>query len=323
MTAVLISADVDYASLPVGEYLIDPETSGRAMAYAPPIAVPRGRSNLPDASQRHPAPHFSRADIGDQNFQRQGRQYPAGPQSASASLPLDDPTLNTLAATVDDLETLRKALANRIRILTADTPDTDGVTRGFGLDDSHHSVAALKGSLAQAEGAEDIAVKALEQTMRAHPIGAWAAATAGVGLKTGARLLAAVHDPYWNDLHERPRTVGELFAFCGVAGPGYRKAKGRQANWSAVARVRCYIIAEGMVKNRASAYRSVYDAGRERYAETVHGEPCARCGPKGKPAAEGSPLSLAHQHARAMRLVMREILRDLWAAARDIHQAAS
>lgn len=44
-------------------------------------------------------------------------------------------------------------------------------------------------------------------------------------------------------------------------------------------------------------------------------------GPAGKPAPTGSPLSTGHQHARALRLVAKTVLRDLWREARRIHEA--
>lgn len=62
-------------------------------------------------------------------------------------------------------------------------------------------------------------------------------------------------------------------------------------------------------------YRAVYEMARTRYTDRTHVAPCVRCGPSGKPAAEGSPWSLSHQHAAALRLVGKEILRDLWAVA--------
>jgi hypothetical protein len=94
--------------------------------------------------------------------------------------------------------------------------------------------------------------------------------------------------------------------------------------------MRAYLIAETCIKfdgkpdkndrpRPLSPYRAVYDAGRVKYAEAVHPAACRRCGPAGHPAAAGSPLSSGHQHARALRLVMKEILRDLWSESRRIH----
>lgn len=156
----------------------------------------------------------------------------------------------------------------------------------------------------------------------------------------------------------RPRMVSELWAFAGlhvirtpVAGqrqsgthatvaddgnggdPGHvgtgdhtesagvapRRTRGQRSNWSTDAKTRVYLIAESCIKQAESPYRPVYDDGRQRYAGAVHAVPCARCGPSGTPAKPGSSLSAGHQHARAMRLVMKEILRDLWIEARRIH----
>jgi hypothetical protein len=94
--------------------------------------------------------------------------------------------------------------------------------------------------------------------------------------------------------------------------------------------MRVYLIAEACIKfdgkpdkndrpRPLSPYRAVYDTGRAKYAGAVHPAPCRRCGPSGSPAAAGTPLSPGHQHARALRLVMKAILRDLWAEARLLH----
>lgn len=66
---------------------------------------------------------------------------------------------------------------------------------------------------------------------------------------------------------------------------------------------------------RRSPYRDVYEDARERYGDRVHAVECVRCGPSGKPALVGSPWSAAHQHAASLRLVGKELLRDLWIAA--------
>jgi hypothetical protein len=59
-------------------------------------------------------------------------------------------------------------------------------------------------------------------------------------------------------------------------------------------------------------YRAVYEGRRIVTAERIHAHPCVRCGPSGRPAEAGSPWSLAHQHADALRIVGKEILRDIW-----------
>ncbi len=101
-----------------------------------------------------------------------------------------------------------------------------------------------------------------------------------------------------------------------VSGVAPKRARGTKANWNATAKMRAFLIAESCIKQATSPYRAVYDEGRTKYAAAVHPQPCAQCGPKGKPAQPGSPLSAGHQHARALRLVMKAILRDLWIEAR-------
>lgn len=271
-----------------------------------------------------------------------------------------DPVLQTLASGLDDIESARIAQANRHRILTATKPDPDGEMRGFGLDENHPAVAALSMQLATLTELEQAMTKALAKQLKTHPLHPWVKAQCGLGDKQVARLLAAVRDPYWNDLHDRPRTVSELWAYSGLhvlpaghmssgaqiapaggdtrgggdtgqnhAGTQYLRAgvapahkRGQRSNWNNEARTRIYVIAESCMKNRRSPYRAVYDTGREKYAEAVHAAPCAQCGKKGQPAQPGTDLRDGHKHARAMRLVMKTVLRDLWIESRRIYLAA-
>lgn len=268
---------------------------------------------------------------------------------------LDAPFLALAAEVLDDLERVRIANENRLRQLTRTETDADGEERGFGLDESHPDVArlaALVGDLARAEHQAELN---LARLLRQHSLGAWIKSARGIGEKQGARLLAAIGDPYWNGLHGRPRTVSELWAYAGYhtisAGQGNgdahrhtasgtsvdqrcadtqggpvdgaislapRRARGQRANWSADAKMRCHLIAVSIVK-AGGPYREVYDATRAHYRESVHPASCVRCGPAGKPAAAGSRRSDGHCHAIALRKVCKIILRDLWRAARDVH----
>lgn len=244
------------------------------------------------------------------------------PHRGGAPVTLLDPLLALAADTVDDLEKTRIAAENRLRQLTRDEPDSDGEMRGFALTETEAApYAAIVDELVKVEHA---AVLELQRRMRKHPLGPWVKSQVGLGEKQAARLLAAIGDPYWNTLHDRPRTVSELWAFCGydpVDGVAKRRTRGQRSNWSADAKMRAYLIAESCVKQTRSPYRTVYDAGRAKYANAMHAAPCVRCGPAGKPAAEGSPLSLGHQHARALRLVAKEVLKELWREARALHEA--
>ena len=90
-------------------------------------------------------------------------------------------------------------------------------------------------------------------------------------------------------------------------------------NWSEDARKRAWLIATSCIKTKGH-YRDIYDATRAKYAEAVHNADCVRCGPAGKPALAGSPLSLGHQHARGLRAIAKELLRDLWIESKRIHE---
>lgn len=234
-----------------------------------------------------------------------------------------DPLLSTLSDMLDDLQATRTANENRLRELTRSAEDRDGKVRGFGLRDDHSSVVQITALVTALVKMERAAVLELQRCLRKHPLGPWVKATKGVGEKQGARLLAAVGDPYWNDLHERPRTVSELWAYCGyhvLDGKAPARARGAKANWSATAKMRAYLVAESCMKQRESPYRVVYDDARAHDEGALHPNECKRCGPAGRPAQVGSPLSKGHAHARAMRKVSKAVLRDLWRESKRLHE---
>jgi hypothetical protein len=268
---------------------------------------------------------------------------------------LADPTLAMCADVVDDLETVRIANQNRLRTLTA------GDEYGHSLDADHPDVKRLAELVAVLEGAEHQAVLNLQRVMRKHPLGAFMKARRGLGEKQFARLLASLRDPYWNDLFNRPRTVRELYAYAGYhvlgsdtqgandsqpsigvaaaslgtstqAGRGSQDAhgagvaptrkRGEKSNWNSTARKRLWLCADACIV-KSSHYRHVYDDGRLKYADAIHQQPCAQCGPKGKPAQPGTPLSAGHQHARARRLIAKAILKDVWDESKRLHELAA
>lgn len=248
--------------------------------------------------------------------------------------------LYLLAAQLDGIEDLRKATGNRFGQATRSTADKDGEVRGLGLSESDPEVAAVVATQDALEAVEHQAVLALQRAMRKHPLGSWGKAQLGLGEKQLARLLAAIGDPYWNTLHDRPRTVSELWAYAGlhtlpasstpdqsgsdtqstaIRGAA-RRVKGQRANWSTDAKTRAYLIAESCVKQTRSPYRKVYDLRREATAERVHDRPCPQCNGAGKRELIESPWRPGHQHADALRIVSKVVLRDLWVAARDWHR---
>lgn len=277
--------------------------------------------------------------------------------------------LNMSAAIVDDLESIRIANTNRLSQLTRDEPDADGVMRGFAVGPEDATVILLTSLVADLAATEHQAILNLRRVMRAHPLGPWMAVQRGIGEKQGARLLAAIGDPYMRPAiaregeptePARPRTVSELWAYSGLhvvdfpgghrtddtqspsaagepsrrhsdprrldtqtdpVGVAVHRQRGVHANWSPAARMRAYLVAASCVKQPSgTTWRDVYEAGRVKYADAVHRAPCKRCRPKTKPPAPvGSPLSDGHQHARAVRLIAKGILRELWREAGRLH----
>lgn len=265
--------------------------------------------------------------------------------------------LTVLSDALDDLERTRIANENRLRQLTRTEADADGEERGFGLPLDHPQVARLSDIVSSMKSLEHEATLNLQKAMRTHPLGPWVRRTIGVGEKQGARLISVIRDPYWNDLYDRPRLVSELWAYCGLhvlpvaqattgtqtaLGDGVKpgdadhptgeipiapvgvapyRQRGVKANWSQDAKMRVYLVAASCIKQATSPYRPIYDEARLKYETSVHQVACKRCGPSGHPAVPGSPLSKGHQHARAMRLVMKTILRDLWLESKALHEA--
>lgn len=280
---------------------------------------------------------------------------PSAPEATDTATPnpaaprvhgsLAEATLRILAENHTDFERTRIATENRLRSMQ----QVYGIEEGIDLPE----IVRLQVSVDAAKALEHAAELDLRRALRAHPLGGWVKRTIGIGEKQSARLIAAIGDPYWNTLHDRPRTVSELWAYCGyhVLHPGHNRfdahravvgvdpssnpghtisgdqvrgagvapsrRKGQRANWNADAKMRAFLCAESCIKQAASPYRAVYDLGRHKYATAVHAGECRRCGPAGKPAPSGSPLSAGHQHARALRLVAKAILRDLWLEARS------
>ena len=247
---------------------------------------------------------------------------PAEPIGRTSGRTLFDGYLCLLADSLDDMERTRIAAENRVRSLTRNVPDEDGITRGLGLDARSPEVAQAIGLVEGLRAIEHGAELALKRAFRTHPLYPWVKAQKGLGDKQTARLLATIGDPYWNDLHNRPRTVSELWAYSGYAvhdGHAQARRRGEKANWSAAAKMRAFLIAESCVK-AGGDYATTYRDARTKYEGATHEHECRRCGPTGKPAQPGSALSKGHQHARALRAVAKEVLKGLWIEARRIHE---
>ena len=288
------------------------ETPGPAIPSSPPIAPPPGRDHTPPT----------------------GAIDSTTPISAAPRLA--DPLLVILADALDDLERTRIANENRLRQLTRTEVDKDGGERGFGLSIDQPEVARLAGIVGALADLEHQATLNLQRQMRAHPLHPWVKAARGVGLKQAARLLSAIGDPYWNTLHDRPRTVSQLWAYCGLhvlpadhsvrdahscrvdgdqtsnpgqmrfdahmrdAGVAAKRRKGQKSNWSNTAKMRAHLVAQSCIKT-GGPYRAVYDA-RRAHTATTHPE-----------------WTLGHSHNDGLRIVAKAVLKDMWIEARSLH----
>lgn len=308
--------------------------------HVPPVAHKDGAAGGSDSVDAQCPVDIQTARVVSGSMSPPTNEDPTPPAGPSAGPILADPLLALLADAVDDLERIRIAAENRFRQLTRTEIDNDGEERGFGLSVAVPEVKRVRDIADGLATLEHQAVLSLQRQVRKHPLWkVWGKEQPGVGEKQAARLFAAIGDPYWNTLHDRPRTVSELWAYCGysvvhpgghlvvgsheahAAGVAPKRQRGQKGNWSAAARMRAWLVATSCVKQPDSAqYRQVYEAARAKYDGALHGAECVRCGPKGNPAPAGSPLSAGHQHARAVRAISKEILRDLWLAARDLHQ---
>lgn len=262
---------------------------------------------------------------------------PAPP--TDASMPTHSPvvpvgvkeTIDFWGATLDDAEKNRKATENRLRSLT----DTEW---GQGLAADSPQLITITAELDAAVANEKRAAFQLRAAFKDHPLYEPVIATKGLGWKSVARWLAAVGgDPYWHSRDDRPRTLGELNAYCGFHvenGIAPRRRKGVQSAWSSPARMRAWLIAEAIVK-AGGPYRTVYDEARAKADSAVHTVQCQNtlkpvggrpagsngCGTQAHPewGAPGSPLRDGHKAARARRAVAKAVLRDLWSYMRLLH----
>ena len=263
------------------------------------------------------------------------------------------PELGLLAQQLDDFENLRKAQESRLRIFTRVEEDKDGETRGFALDEDNPVVIACQINVDQLRVIEHKTVLALQKAMRRNPLNEWRQTQLGIGEKTLARLLSAVGDPYVRMDNHMPRTVSQLWAYCGLhtlpdpmvttdthsmsgsgtslAGdhmyadtrisrvPGThnvaaRRMKGVKANWSTIAKTRCYLLAEACVK---AGVRK--DENGDRYAKDDSEYAQLYIDRRNHTAVTHPEWTPLHSQNDALRIVSKRILRNLWRAARDIH----
>lgn len=270
-------------------------------------------------------------------------------KSTTQALDLVGADLQILADQINDLETFRIACGNQLEVMTRVGVDADGKQRGFGMPKDSAAVMLQAELVENLKRVEDQAVKLLQKELKRSPLGPWVLNQPGIGYKTMARLLASIGDPYWNERHDRPRLVSELWSYCGYGDPAsQRKVKGQVVNWSPEAKMRAFLCIEPTTKMlrkpcysvkgedglvietihvegcSCSPWRRIYDAEKARYKDSLHTLECARCTSKGQPAAPvGSPRKAAHINQIAIRNTTKQMLKALWIEAKRLHDEAS
>lgn len=228
---------------------------------------------------------------------------PAVTTSAPSVGSREDPylALRAIAEVYEDLQRVRIGIGNRVARAPIDGDLIAGQMEG--IAQSEHQIKLL-----------------LRRTFRKTvdpEIVAWQAETIGVGEHLLARLLGVIGHPVHTTVHRwegegsertlvvvgmKRRRVSDLWSYCGHGDATRRRAKGMSAADAAAmgnprAKMLTHLIAESCLKAKArSPYGPVYDAGREKYEEREDWTP-------------------AHRHNAALRLVGKEVLRDLWYAA--------
>jgi len=262
----------------------------------------------------------------------------AGPRPS-----LSDPTLYVLAQFLDDIEGLRKAQGNRKRILTATEPDADGEVRGFGFDATHPVVATIEALSAQLDVVEHQAILALNRAMRKHPLVFWQRSAKGVGEKQLARLLAATGDPYINATTGQPRTVSQLWAYCGLhtlptadhttldtqaTGVGGGATPPAGANHPATPNSVPPLPGTNVAAKRHKGVRANWSTDAKTRAYLIATSCIKHDGAyrevydtrRAHTGGTHPDWAPGHSHNDGLRILSKTILRDLWRAGRDYHE---
>lgn len=246
-------------------------------------------------------------------------------QSSRLAYPIDDPMLFTLAQTLQDYETLRIAEEHRLRIFSmpSDVPDEDGVCRGFGYAEDSNEVQIVKGLIDPLKELEHRTVLSLQKRMRVNPIWPYFKDVKGVGEKTLARLMACIGDPYLRPLDDGsyvPRTVGQLWAYCGMHTMrnkdgeivAAKRMKGVQANWNTEAKTRLFLLSQNLLRQGIRK-----DKDGNQFAVTEYGQ--LYLDRRAHTAVTRPEWNPGHGLNDALRIMGKELLKQLWQAAREIH----
>lgn len=208
-------------------------------------------------------------------------------------------SIRQYARILNDVERSRVAVANRLRSLPpAEQEALTGVVDA--LKDEESFVSSLLAN-------------AVNDSLYAE----FVARHRGIGAKQLGRFVGAVSsDIHWNPTQGRPRSLRELWAYCGLHtqdGVAAVPAERGRANWSGEAKSRVVRMAIQVLMRAQPGdfYRDIYYARRDSTTRRLHQKPCASCR-----VEAGKPWSPRHQHFDALRITAKEIARGVWAESR-------
>ncbi len=310
--------------LPLGQRNVDTQ-SPSAQGDLPTPSVPATTNMWPASADLPPGQehHATQSGIagGDSSSADQGTN---DSQCELVGGTPHEALLFVLADVLADLEHGRVANENRLR----------AHEQGKGLDDGRLADSRAARTMARITDAlgelEHAATLELNRAMRAHPLGPWVKRTVGIGEKQGARLLAAIGDPYikpamYNEHGElvapaRPRLVSELWQYCGHGAPSKRQ-RGVKSWWNPTAKMRLHLVADKVVQAGVRKLDGWDDSNGYDFEHRTAISPlggvylAARCDWATRDTSDG------HKHNHALRMVGKAILLDLWREAHVLHEA--
>lgn len=217
--------------------------------------------------------------------------------------------------TPDDLAPYR-----HLRVVAEMFWDVQGARKSIGNRISRADIdpAFFDPTFEAAQQAEKVCRRELRRMYRQvvdPEIIAWQKSTRGIGEHLLATLLGVIGHPVWTErfawegkrsdrhlvtLGMYERRVSDLWSYCGHGDPTRKRAKGMTAEDAAKlgsprAKTIVYLLACAQIKS-TGYYRPVYDAARAKYADR-------------------EDWSDMHRHNASLRIVGKEILKDLWIVA--------
>ncbi len=129
------------------------------------------------------------------------------------------------------------------------------------------------------------------------------------GLSDGY-ITAATVMAYLGDLGRFP-TVSALWHYCGqhvVEGAAPRRKRGEAGDWNPKLRTALWLLGTSMIKNTNNKWRTIYEQFRDAEL-ALHDLKHPKC-----------PTKQGHCGARARRKIIKEILKEFWAAARSTEE---